>query len=145
MSEVSRRALPRIDRFVLERTGGRSTATSSLTGLAPLWVTTIGAKSGAERTVALFGIPFRDDLALLGTSFGQKATPSWVYNLAANPEARVAYLDSKAGVFARPATPSEEPDIWEKAAEVYPGYANYVRRAATRRIRVFVLEMQDLA
>jgi deazaflavin-dependent oxidoreductase (nitroreductase family) len=103
-------------------------------------VTATGSQSGAHRTVPLFGIPIGGDLAVLGTSFGQKTTPAWVYNLEANPAARVSYQGTTLRIVARPARPAEEPIIWANAARVYPGYANYQTRASHRRIRVFVLE-----
>ncbi len=129
-----------MDRAVLRMTGGNATVTSWLTGIPPLWLTTIGARSGHVRTLPLFGIPIADDLALLGTSFGQEATPSWVYNLEANPTATVSYRGVRIDALARPALTDEESFIWGRAASVYPGYAKYALWAPHRQIRVFVLE-----
>ena len=140
LSAVTRWALPSIDRLVVGRSQGRSTATSWVSGLPPLWVTMTGSRSGAQRTVPLFGIPIEGDLAVLGTSFGQKATPAWVHNLEAIPQARASYQGRTVIIVARPARPAEEAVIWASAARVYPGYARYQTRASHRRIRVFVLE-----
>jgi deazaflavin-dependent oxidoreductase (nitroreductase family) len=143
VSALSNKIIRPIDRWVLRASGGRATATSWLLGIPPLWLITTGAKSGRERSVPLFGIPIEGDLALLGTSFAKRETPAWVYNLEANPGARVAYRDNEVPVQARPAGPDEASTIWETAAGIYPGYANYRDRAAHRTIRVFVLEPDE--
>jgi deazaflavin-dependent oxidoreductase (nitroreductase family) len=103
-------------------------------------LTTIGARSGESRTVPLLGIPINDDLAVLGTSFGQQKTPAWVHNLIAHPVAVVSNGERRVEVTARPAAPGEETEIWERAALVYPGYSNYAVWASHRDLRVFVLE-----
>lgn len=140
VSEISRRYLPSIDRFVLRVTGGRSTLTSWTSGLPVLWLTTRGAKSGKERRVPLLGFPLGNDLAILGTHFGHQKTPAWAHNLEANADARVSFRETEVGVRARRAQPSEEEATWEKAAAAYPGYEHYAGRASSREIRVFVLE-----
>ena len=96
ISSVSRVVMPGLDRFTLKLTGGRSTATTWLLGIPTLWVTTLGARSGEPRRVPLFGIPIDDDLALLGTRFGYPSTPSWVFNIEANPDVDLAYRGREA-------------------------------------------------
>jgi deazaflavin-dependent oxidoreductase (nitroreductase family) len=144
ISAISRRILPSLDRLALRITGGRSTVTSVTTGLPVLWLTTRGAKTGAERTVPLLGFPLEDDLAVLGTHFGHETTPGWVHNLEANPAAKVAFRDAEIPVRARPADPGEESATWDRAAGAYPGYQQYAGRASHRSIRVFVLEPMEI-
>ena len=91
VSAIARRILPSLDRFALRMTGGKSTVTSVTSGFPVLWLTTRGAKTGADRTVPLIGFPLDDDLAILGTHFGHETTPGWVHNLRANADARVAF------------------------------------------------------
>ena len=143
LSTVSRRLLPALDRFVLAITGGRSTLTSLASGLPVLWLTSIGARSGVARVSPLLGFPLGEDMAVIGTSFGQKTTPSWVHNLEAHPDASAVYRGREVRVVARAAGPEEAKLVWATAADAYPGYANYARWASHRRIRVFVLEMAD--
>jgi deazaflavin-dependent oxidoreductase (nitroreductase family) len=144
VSGISRRILPSLDRFALRLTGGRSTVTSVTSGLPVLWLTTRGAKTGAERTVPLIGFPLDDDLAVLGTHFGSETTPGWVHNLEVNPDARVAFRGTDVSVRARPADPREKSVTWDRAATAYPGYQHYAGRAAHRSIRVFVLEPMQI-
>jgi len=125
LSAVNRRLVPSLDRLLLQLTGHKATLTSSMSGLLILWLTSVGARSGAARTTPLLGFPFGEDLAVIGTSFGQKATPGWVHNLEANPEAVAAYRGSVVRVMARPAGPVESNLVWERASGLYPGYSNY--------------------
>lgn len=116
-----------------------SYATNVLAGLPVIELTTIGARSGAERTVVLVPTPFEGDVAVLGTAYGQAKTPGWVFNLEAHPRATVAYRDVAVPAVARRAQPSETERIFELAAAAAPGYAQYRRRASHRDIRAFVL------
>ena len=144
VSALSRKVLPSLDRFALRMTGGRSTVTSVTSGLPVLWLTTRGAKSGADRTVPLIGFPINDDLAILGSHFGSETTPGWVHNLEANPDAGVAFRGKEIPVHARPADTREESATWDRAANAYPGYQHYAGRASHRSIRVFVLEPLEI-
>ncbi len=139
-SNFSRMVMPTLDRFILKLSGGRTTATTWLLGIPTLWLTALGARSGEPRRVPLFGIPIDDDLALLGTRFGYQTTPSWVFNIEANPEVDVDYRGRSVPAFARSASADEESGIWELAGRIYPGYLLYADRAPHRQIRVFVIE-----
>jgi deazaflavin-dependent oxidoreductase (nitroreductase family) len=103
-------------------------------------LTTTGAKSGLPRPMPLVGIPMGDDLAVIGSNYGQERTPGWVHNLLANPAATVQYRDRSVEVSARPATDAEADEAFDIGARFYPGYATYRERASHRVIRVFVLE-----
>lgn len=128
-----------LDRWALKLTGGRTTLSGWLTALPPIWVTTIGARSGLQRRVPLLGIPVGDDLALIGSGFGQVHTPGWVYNLEADPHAVVEYRDIATEVIATQIEMDDATVVWATAERIYPGYAGYRRRAGHRMIRVFML------
>ena len=81
-----------------------------------------------------------DDLALLGTNFGQPSTPAWVLNLEADPHAEVTYRRRTLAVRARPATDAERAVVMERSRGIYGGYEKYQQRIAGRRVRVFVVE-----
>jgi len=120
--------------------GGRTTATALLAGLPVLWVTTSGAKSGSPRTVPLLAIPHAESLALIGTHYGTKHTPGWVYNLIANPAAQAGWKGKEVAVTARRLTEAEQAPVWEAASAIYGGYGHYRQRASHRKIEVFLLE-----
>ncbi|WP_416956977.1 nitroreductase family deazaflavin-dependent oxidoreductase [Nocardioides sp. T5] len=133
--------LRRIDDVVGRLTKGRRSAPGLLAGLEVLDVTTTGRRSGQRRTSHLIATPYAGGLALLGTNFGQAATPAWALNLEADPRATLTYRGASREVVARPATPAEADEVFGLAARFYPGYARYRQRVGqSRRIRVFVLE-----
>ena len=134
------RTLPALDRAVSRLTRGRTTLVEQLAGLPVLVVTTTGRRSGRPRPAQLVGIPVHDDLALIGSNFGQRHTPTWVLNLEADPRATVAHRDVTVDVVARPAGDEERAEILVLAGRVYPGYPKYFDRVSDRQVRVFVLE-----
>ena len=134
-------ALRHLDDVVGRLSHGRQSAPGLLAGLAVLDVTTTGRRSGVRRTSHLIATPYAGTLALLGTNFGQAATPAWALNLEADPRAVVTYRNISREVTARRATPAEAEEIFALAGEFYPGYLNYRQRIGqSRRIRAFVLE-----
>jgi deazaflavin-dependent oxidoreductase (nitroreductase family) len=129
-----------MDRVCRRVTKGRTTVTELLAGLPVVHVTTTGRKSGEARTHPLVGVPFLDTLAIISSNFGGTRTPAWVFNLEADPRARVRCGDAERDVTARPATDNERATIWQEATIVYPGYEKYQQRVTSREIRIFVME-----
>ena len=134
------KTLYRVDKALFRVTGGRLTLPSLMVGLPVIMLTTTGARSGKTRTMPLLGIPVGDDLAVIGSNYGQKSTPGWVYNLEADPSATVGYRDWTIAVTARRANEDQTNQTFNSANGLYPGYARYRTRADHRVIRVFVLE-----
>ncbi len=134
------KTLVHLDRACNKVTGGRTSMPQLLAGLPVMFVTTTGRKSGQPRTTPLISVPSGDTLALIGTNFGQAATPSWVFNLEADPRAQVRYKDHELALTTRPATDEERAAVWSTASTVYPGYNKYQERITGRAIRIFILE-----
>lgn len=132
--------LRHLDDAVLRLTRGKHTVPGLLTALPVLDLTTTGRKSGQPRTSHLISIPVGDDLALLGTNFGQPRTPAWVLNLEAEPRATVTHQQRSAEVVARPASEAEIREVMERSKAIYGGYEKYQQRISGRRVRIFVLE-----
>lgn len=131
---------PRADRLVRRLSGGRSSVSGWFAGVPPIWLATLGAKSGLPRETPLFGIPIDDHVGVIGTGVGQSPTPAWVHNLEARPEAKVTFRERSAVAVARPAVADEAGRMWETAGQIYAGFPRYRRRVAHRDVRVFVLE-----
>ena len=122
------RTLHSIDKVVFRLTRGRATFTSWLADLPVAWITTTGARSGVERTCPVLAIPAGDGkLVVIASNYGQRNNPSWYHNLRANPRTRVLF-------------DGDERATWyERGIEVYPGWVQYRKRAAHRRIPVIEL------
>lgn len=129
-----------MDRLCRKLTGGRTTFPQLLAGLPVIFVTMTGRKTRQPRTTPLIAVPHGGDLAIIGTNFGQGATPGWVLNLEADPTAHVVYRDAEIDTVARPATDEEREAIWDRATSVYAGYAQYRQRISGRTVRIFILE-----
>ena len=133
--------LRHLDDLVQKLTRGRTTVPELLAGLPVLDLTTTGRKSGRPRTSHLISVPIDGTLAVLGTNFGQQATPAWVLNLETDPQATVRYRDRTASVTARPASEAEFAQVLASSGPIYPGYRKYQQRIeGHRKLRIFVLE-----
>jgi deazaflavin-dependent oxidoreductase (nitroreductase family) len=127
------------DRRVFRLTKGHHTASSLLTGLHIIMLTTTGAKSGKRRTLPLLGIPDGEDIIVVASGYGQTRYPAWYHNLRKNPEATVEIAGERRKVMAREADSDERVRLWRLCLEVYPAFAAYEERTADRRIPVVVL------
>lgn len=134
------RTLAWTDRALGKVSKGRFTVPALLAGLPVLVLTSTGRKSGLPRQTHLIAVPFRDTLALLGTNFGQRSTPAWVFNLEAQPRAAVTHQGRTREVLARRATAEEHNEILTHSKSFYAGYAKYQQRITGRELRIFVLE-----
>ena len=134
------RVLHHIDRPVHRLTRGRYTFANLLSGIPVVMLTTIGARSGQPRTVPVLGIPTRGDVAVIGSNFGQHRHPAWSHNLRAHPDATVSIDGVSRRVRAVEADDERRAEIWRDGLRMYPGFAQYERRASHRRISVFVLQ-----
>jgi deazaflavin-dependent oxidoreductase (nitroreductase family) len=134
------RSLHRADSLVLRLSRGRLTVPRLFAGLPVFTLVTTGARSGTRRRTPLVGVPSGENIAVIGTRFGQQDTPGWYFNLRAHPEAEVIYRGRTAPVIAREADGDERETIWEHACGIYSGYQAYARRITNRPIHIMVLE-----
>ena len=134
------RTLHLIDRAVFRLTRGRATFTSWLADLPVAWITTTGAKSGAERTCPVLAIPADDGkFVVIASNYGLKNNPSWYYNMRANPRTKVLFDGERREMVARELDGQDREHWYERGIEIYPGWIQYRKRAAHRRIPVMEL------
>jgi deazaflavin-dependent oxidoreductase (nitroreductase family) len=138
-SAVFRPTAHHLDRFASKLTGGKRSFAGLVTGVPAVTLTTMGAKSGEPRTVAVYGIPHSEGLAVIASNWGGTKHPAWYYNLKANPQAKVSVEGDTWDAVARPATPRERDEIWANGLKLYPGWRKYETRAGERHIEAFVL------
>jgi deazaflavin-dependent oxidoreductase (nitroreductase family) len=133
------RTLHHIDRALLRLSRGQVTLPGVVAGLPVLTVTTTGARTGQRRSVPLLGVPAGEDIAVLGTSFGQPRTPGWYHNMRADPKVEVTYQNKTIKAIAREANDEEGQAIWDRARTIYVGYEAYASRLKNRQIHVMIL------
>jgi deazaflavin-dependent oxidoreductase (nitroreductase family) len=132
--------LHHIDTAVLNKTQGRKSLATMLSGLPVVVVSTVGARSGKTRTIPLGGIPIGENIILIASWFGNPSYPAWYYNLRTNPEVTVSQDGKSRQYIARLTEGSERQDCWQLAVHYYPGYQSYEGRTAGREIPIFILE-----
>jgi deazaflavin-dependent oxidoreductase (nitroreductase family) len=134
------KTLHHIDRILLRLSRQRVTVPGVLAGLPVITLATTGVRTGQRREVPLVGVPSGDQIAVIGTRFGQARTPGWYFNLRAEPRAEVGYRGRAVSVVAREADGNEREAVWARGCEIYAGYQAYARRIDHRQIHVMVLE-----
>jgi deazaflavin-dependent oxidoreductase (nitroreductase family) len=134
------RALQPLDQVTFRLTNGKHLASSLLSALPVAMVTTTGARSGERRTVPLLAMPTEEGLAIIGSNYGKPKHPAWRHNLRANPEGEVDVEGEQWAFRAVELEDERRARVWDEALRTYPGFTAYAKRAAPRRISVFVLE-----
>ncbi len=136
------RTLHHFDRPVLRLSRGRYSLSNLLAGMPVVTATTIGAKSGQPRNLPLVAIPDGEQVILIASNFGQKHHPAWYYNLRAHPEVQLTCNGQTVAYTAHETTGEERERCWQRAVDLYSGYALYKERAGQRQIGVFLLTPQ---
>jgi deazaflavin-dependent oxidoreductase (nitroreductase family) len=99
---------------------------------------TKGAKSGRERINPLAYVKDGDRYVIIASKGGAPTSPSWYFNLLANPLVTLEVGDE---TFPARATVEQEPErtrLYNKMVEMMPAFDDY-RRKTTRQIPVIVL------
>ncbi len=129
-----------LDRYVYALTRGRTTASSWLSGLPVIMLTTVGSRTGQRRTVPVLGLLDGERLVVIASNYGQRHHPAWYHNLRAHPRASVTVDGVTYEVEAHELTGVEGERYFKQAVEMYPPFVNYRRWAADRRIPVLKLD-----
>lgn len=111
-------------------------------GLVPcLLLTTIGRRSGEQRTSPMFYGTTGDAYVVIGSKGGADTHPGWYLNLRANPIVEVQVGREQFTAHARVATGKEREQLWEQMVQLCPLYRDYQQKTK-REIAVVVLEKQ---
>jgi deazaflavin-dependent oxidoreductase (nitroreductase family) len=128
----------KLDRWILYRTKGRLTAAGP--PLFPTMVlTTVGARSGESRRVALVYLPDGDGAMVVASNFGRERHPAWSTNLLANAEVEVAAGGERWSGRARLLEAEEKAARWPELVAHMPAWDGYTK-VTNRDLRVFALE-----
>jgi deazaflavin-dependent oxidoreductase (nitroreductase family) len=108
-------------------------------GAPMVLLTTVGAKSGRQRTTPLVYLPDGERWVIFASMGGAPQHPAWYHNVVANPNVIVEVGDQRYEATARVATGDEHDRLYALQAERMPVFADY--QAKTERvIPVIVLE-----
>ncbi|GAA2093819.1 nitroreductase/quinone reductase family protein [Microlunatus panaciterrae] len=134
----------RAHRLLYRLSGGRFLwTTSNKRGWGALRLTTIGRKSGQERTVILGYLEDGPNLMTLAMNGWDEGHPAWWLNLEAHPDAVVQLSGQHPRpVHARQSTGEERERLWRRWAAVDPNLDTFAGRRSTTT-PVVVLEPRD--
>ncbi|WP_196772013.1 nitroreductase/quinone reductase family protein [Mycobacterium colombiense] len=110
-------------------------------GMDALVLTTVGRKSGAERSTPVAFLPDGDNAWLIAASAnGAANNPAWYYNIAAHPDqVRVELAGRKVGVVAEQLHGQAREDAWRRITNELPRFAKYEEKT-DREIPVIRLQ-----
>ena len=107
-------------------------------GTTTLLLTTVGRKSGQERTTPLIYQEHDGDYLLVASNGGSDTPPAWYLNLQENPSAHVQVWGDKFEAGVREAGDDEKPEMWRKMTATWPAYDEYQEKT-DRPIPIVVL------
>ena len=105
----------------------RHTGKAPLMGFDALVLTTIGRKSGAERTTPLGYFPGKDGTWLIvASAAGAAKNPDWYHNLGAHPDrVQIETAGRKVAVVAEQLEGAEREEAWHQIAGASKQFAKY--------------------
>jgi deazaflavin-dependent oxidoreductase (nitroreductase family) len=101
-------------------------------GVNALLLTTIGRRTGRERTVVLQYFPDGEDLIVAAANDGGETDPAWYLNLLGDPAATVEVRGERIPVLARELQEDEGAAWWARILLAAPDYARYARSTSRR-------------
>jgi deazaflavin-dependent oxidoreductase (nitroreductase family) len=129
---------PRIDRWLIPRTGGRLRVAL---GQPILLLHTRGAKSGEPRSSPLLYTPYNDGFIVVASKAGAAQHPAWYHNIRSHPaDVAVEVGGQRVAVRPRVVEEPERSELWQLVNDNYNGYETYAQRASGRVIPLVVLE-----
>ena len=131
----------RVHRALYKLSGGRFLwTTANKRGWGTLRLTTVGRKSGQERSVIVGYIEDGPHLVLLAMNGWDEGHPAWWLNLAAHPDALVRLPEQDPRpVHARRVEGGDRDRLWKRWAAVQPELDGYARQRSIET-PVIVLE-----
>jgi deazaflavin-dependent oxidoreductase (nitroreductase family) len=107
-------------------------------GVPTLLLTVRGRKSGKLRRTALIYGRDGDRYVVVASQGGADKHPTWYLNLVENPSVELQVGAERLTARARPAGPTEKPDLWRLMVGIWPDYDEYQAKTA-REIPVVIL------
>jgi F420H(2)-dependent quinone reductase len=103
-----------------------------------LLLTTIGRRSGKQRTVPLLYLMDGPNVVLVASNGGALTHPTWWLNLQTTPEAWIQIKGIRQRVQAEQAPAAEKQRLWPRLIAMYPGYKRY-QEITDRDIPIVIL------
>ena len=105
-----------------------------------LLLVTKGRKSGEKYLFPLFYGEAGKGYFIVASKGGAPDHPGWYKNILVHPEVEIQVATDKIKARARTASGEERAKLWKAAAEFWPPYIDYQKKAPHREIPVVVLD-----
>ena len=99
-----------------------------MAGVPILLLTTVGRKSGRERTLPLLYLETDSGYALVASYGGSDRHPAWYLNLRANSEVEIQVGGKRLQVRAQTVAPQRRAELWPQLVAIYSDYDIYQAR-----------------
>ncbi len=127
-------------RWIYLKTKGR--IGSSINGIPMLLLTTVGRKSGTERTTPLSYYPYGNDCVVVASNGGQEKPPGWWFNLQSNAVATVRAGKKVSQRKAILAEGKEREELWGHLTNLVSQFEGY-DASTERELPVVILREID--
>ena len=107
-----------------------------------LLLTTVGRRTGQQRTTPMMYVPDGDRYLVIASNAGAPADPQWYRNLVAHDEVTVEMRGAEFAARATPLTGDDHERQWARIKELYPFFADHEAEAG-RRIPIVALTRMD--
>jgi deazaflavin-dependent oxidoreductase (nitroreductase family) len=104
-----------------------------------LLLTTIGSRSGEERTSPMMYVRSDDRLFVIASNNGAARHPAWFHNLVAEPTVTVEVPGATYRATAVPLSGDDYDEQWARIQQKYPFFTEHQQRAGDRTIPVVEL------
>src|SRR3990172_4722678 len=108
---------------LIEATNGEKGG--DLRGRPVIVLTSVGAKTGKLRKIALMRVEHGGDYAVVASLGGAPTNPAWYHNLKKNPHVELQDGSTRRDYTAREVTGDEKAVWWDRAVDTWPDYAKY--------------------
>lgn len=117
-------------RSVNKLAAGRIRKGGKFMGFNALILTTVGRRSGAERTNPVGWFPGKDGSWLIvASAAGTASNPAWYYNIAAHPDkVQIEVNGRKIGVAAEQLHGAERTEAWGQIVATAPRFGQYQQK-----------------
>ncbi len=127
---------PRFQVIVFRLTTGRAIA--AMRGMPILLLTTVGRKTGKQRTTPLVYIRDGEKYVVTASNNGRDTDPAWYRNLLANPDVAIEIPGQRIRARAAVASPAEHEKFWANLVARAPFFEGY-RKGTSRAIPMVLL------
>jgi deazaflavin-dependent oxidoreductase (nitroreductase family) len=105
-------------------------------------LTTVGRKSGKQRTVHLMYMKDGSAYVVTASNAGKENNPGWFYNLQSNPDVMIEVKNRQSKAVAEVAAPEKRGELWARWLQIAPMYGGYEKRSP-REIPMVLLRPVD--